>query len=563
MKRIISFFPCLIGVLFIFPIVAGLLGTLVFSFGYLPNISDSITQQGWALLFDNSSLWSSTLVTLFIGFGATLLAVTGAIFGCIYLDSVRFLRKSLFLFLSMPHFAIAVGLIFLFSPAGWLIRAIDFFLFEVSEPLAFSLVKDPYGLSLIVVLIIKELPFLLVMAMVVLNQINSDKQLQLAQTLGYARTGAFFKVILPQLLPKLRLPIFAVLVYSLSNIELSVIIGPSIPQPLVLLLHYWFLDAQTEYQYAANAGAIYLLALTLLCMLIWVLLEKIIIRICLWSGLRGRRYSLLSYFYPFIALSFYALLALIILSVVVLFLWVFAQQWFFPDFLPQTYSFKGLIKYSSRLLPSLLNTLFIGFISTLLSLILVIGALEHESFKAKYQQAGKHFQYPLWLWVAYLPLIIPAISFMFGVYVLFLYLDLNHTWIGLFWVHLLFIVPYVFLSLTGNYLSFNYKYSVQALLLGHNYWKSLFKVKLPMLFKTIIFAFAIGFSVSVAQYITTLYISGGRMGTIATDIISSLSGSNRNVLSIYVLYQWLLPLIIFLIAFLMPNYHKKSIAMRT
>ena len=401
------------------------------------------------------------------------------------------------------------------------------------------------------------------MAMVVLNQINSDKQLQLAQTLGYARTGAFFKVILPQLLPKLRLPIFAVLVYSLSNIELSVIIGPSIPQPLVLLLHYWFLDAQTEYQYAANAGAIYLLALTLLCMLIWVLLEKIVIRICLWSGLRGRRYSLLSYFYPFIALSFYALLALIILSVVVLFLWVFAQQWFFPDFLPQTYSFKGLIKYSSRLLPSLLNTLFIGFISTLLSLILVIGALEHESFKAKYQQASKHFQYPLWLWVAYLPLIIPAISFMFGVYVLFLYLDLNHTWIGLFWVHLLFIVPYVFLSLTGNYLSFNYKYSVQALLLGHNYWKSLFKVKLPMLFKTIIFAFAIGFSVSVAQYITTLYISGGRIGTIATDIISSLSGSNRNVLSIYVLYQWLLPLIIFLIAFLMPNYHKKSIKMRT
>ena len=91
------------------------------------------------------------MVTLFIGFGATLLAVTGAIFGCIYLDSVRFLRKSLFLFLSMPHFAIAVGLIFLFSPAGWFVRAIDFFLFEVSEPLAFSLVKDPYGLSLIVV----------------------------------------------------------------------------------------------------------------------------------------------------------------------------------------------------------------------------------------------------------------------------------------------------------------------------------------------------------------------------------------------------------------------------
>jgi putative thiamine transport system permease protein len=556
MKKTIFLFPWLIGVIFLFPIVAGLMGTLIFSLGYLPGISDTLSNQGWGLLFEHPSLWQSTFLTLFIGFGATFLAVIGAVLACVYLDSIRLFRRSLFLFLSVPHFAIGVGLIFLFSPTGWFIRAIDFFLFEISEPLGFSLVKDPYGLSLIFALIIKETPFLIMMSMVILQQINSDRQLQLAQTLGYAKENAFFNIILPQLLPKLRLPIFAVLVYSLSNIELSIIIGPNIPQPLILLFHYWFLDAQTEYQYAANAGAIYILGITLLCMAMWVGLERLVIRFCLWRSIRGKRDSLVIYIKPFIAGYFYTFLVLLILSIFALLLWAVSKQWFFPDFLPQSYNTKNIIKYSVRLFPSLLNTLLIGGVATLVGLVLVIGALEYESFKPKYQHTQRYFDSPLWFWVAYLPLIIPSISFMFGVYVLFLYLDLNHTWIGIFWVHLLFIIPYLFLSLSSNYLSFNHRYVVQALLLSHSYWKALFKIKLPMLAKTIVFAFAIGFSVSVAQYITTLYIGGGRIGTITTEVLSSLSGSNRNVLSIYTLYQWILPLVVFFIAFLIPSYQK-------
>lgn len=554
MLPILRVFPWLIGLVFFLPIIAGLVGTLLFSLGYLPGASHHITWQGWHLLFTHPSLWQSTILTLFIGLSATFFSVAGAIFALMYLDSLRLLHRCLFLLLSFPHFAVAVGMIFLLAPTGWLVRAVGLLFSFDAEPLSVDLVRDAHGMSLILMLVIKETPFLLCIAILHLVQIQRDKQLSLIRSLGYSQESGFMKVILPQLLPKLRLPIFSVLVYSLSNIELSIAMAPNIPKPLILLFHYWFLDTQEVFQYAANAGALYLLMISATCLMLWVFIEKMVIRMCVFSALKGQRESLIKYFKKIIHVYLYGILLLVLLCVIVLIIWIFAKQWFFPDFLPSAFTLKNISRYSDQLFPSLVNTFSIGVVSTTVALLFVIGALEYESRKQQYQRSYHYFQNPQWLWMVYMPLIIPTISFILGIYVFFLYMNLTYTWLGLFWVHLLFILPYVFLSLTGNYLSFNAHYYVQARLLCRSDWKSFFCIKLPMLMRVIALAFAIGFSVSVAQYITTLYIGGGRITTVSTETLASLSGSNRRVIAIYTLYQWILPLGFFFMAFFLSPY---------
>ena len=55
--------------------------------------------------------------------------------------------------------------------------------------------------------------------------------LAIARSLGYGPMAAWLKVILPQLYPLIRLPIYAVLAYGLSVVDMALILGPSTPPP--------------------------------------------------------------------------------------------------------------------------------------------------------------------------------------------------------------------------------------------------------------------------------------------------------------------------------------------
>jgi putative thiamine transport system permease protein len=58
-----------------------------------------------------------------------------------------------------------------------------------------------------------------------------------------------------------------------------------------------------------------------------------------------------------------------------------------------------------------------------------------------------------------------------------------------------------------------------------------------MLLRPILFAIAIGFSVSVAQYLPTLFVGAGRFDTLTTEAGSLASGSDRRVVAVFALCQ--------------------------
>jgi putative thiamine transport system permease protein len=64
-----------------------------------------------------------------------------------------------------------------------------------------------------------------------------------------------------------------------------------------------------------------------------------------------------------------------------------------------------------------------------------------------------------------------------------------------------------------------------------------------MLLKPMLAALAVGFAVSVAQYLPTLFAGGGRFVTVTTEAVALSAGGNRRVLAVQAMLQIALPLL--------------------
>ena len=153
----------------------------------------------------------------------------------------------------------------------------------------------------------------------------------------------------------------------------------------------------------------------------------------------------------------------------------------------------------------------------------------------------------------YLPLLVPQIAFLFGVQMILITFRWDGLWLSLVWSHLLFVLPYVFLTLGPVYRSYDQRMSQVAITLCGSPLKAFFRIKLPILLRPLLFSLAVGFSVSIAQYLPTLFIGAGRFDTITTDAVSLASGSDRRIVAVYALCQFLGPFLVFLAALLIPR----------
>jgi putative thiamine transport system permease protein len=61
-------------------------------------------------------------------------------------------------------------------------------------------------------------------------------------------------------------------------------------------------------------------------------------------------------------------------------------------------------------------------------------------------------------------------------------------------------------------------------------------------------SFAVGFAVSVAQYLPTLYLGSGRFPTATTEAVALSAGGQRGLMAAYAALQWLLPVLVFALA---------------
>ncbi|MEO1533815.1 MAG: ABC transporter permease, partial [Pseudomonadota bacterium] len=83
-------------------------------------------------------------------------------------------------------------------------------------------------------------------------------------------------------------------------------------------------------------------------------------------------------------------------------------------------------------------------------------------------------------------------------------------------------------------------------------WRVLLTVRLPMLLAPLLTAFAVGFAVSVGQYLPTLLIGAGRVATLTTEAVALSAGGDRRLIGLYGLAQAAAPLPAFALALALP-----------
>lgn len=540
-------------VLFLGPILAGLLGTLLPAFGYLPALGgEHLSLQPWRALLAEPGLLKAVTISLTVGLGATLIACLVAI-GTVaaFHDRpvFRAMRRLLAPALAVPHAAFAIGLAFLLAPSGWLARLVSPWATGWDLPPDLMTVNDPAGLALMAALALKESLFLILMILAALGQVDAEKRLCIARVMGYRPLTAWIKVVLPAIYPQIRLPVYVVLAYTLSVVDMAIILGPTAPPPLAVLLLDWFRDFNIERQFMAAAGALLQMLLAFAAIGVWALAARGIAcaaRPWLVSGGRGGPVSERSLRGLGTAASGGVALSML-LAVTVLALWALAGAWRWPDALPKSFSLDTVIRALPILGQPLRDTVLIGLASTAAAMLLVIGCLEHEVRRNRSPNRWG-------MLLIYLPLLLPQIGFMFGVQMLWIRFGLDGGRLAVAWTHLLFVLPLVYLTLAEPYRALDPRIARTAHSLGASALRVVAAVKLPLLMRPVLTALAIGFAVSVAQYLPTLFAGGGRVPTLTTEAVGLASGADRRLLGVVALMQAVLPLLAFGLALAVPAF---------
>jgi putative thiamine transport system permease protein len=531
------------------PILLGLAGTVLPAFGYLPALGGTELTLAHAqkLLAQPGILMSATisflagLVTTAVSLLVVMLFVAGWS-GTRTFARVQHLISPL---LSVPHAAAAFGLAFLIAPSGMIARLISPGLTGWERPPDLLIVNDPLGFSMMAGLIVKEIPFLLLITLAALPQVDVPHTRALSASLGYGKIAGFLFGLWPPIYRQIRLAVFAVIAFATSVVDVAAILGPTAPAPLAVRLTGWMQDPELSMRFFASAGAVLQLVITAAALLFWIGIEHIGAATRDRACAAGRRFRRDAWARK-AALSAMMLAATVVLAgLATLCLWSFAGLWQFPHTLPETLTAKTWMKSTPRLGTPLAVTFAVGTLSTLLAVLLSLLCLARENEAGR---TGGHWT----LLFIYLPLIVPQVAFLFGLQLLFVLTGTVASLPALVLAHLIFVMPYVFLSLSDPWRAYDQRYEAISAGLGKRRWTTLLRIRLPMMTRALLTAAAVGFAVSVGQYLPTVLIGAGRLDTITTDAVALASGGNRRIIGVYAFLQMLLPAIGFLVATLVP-----------
>jgi putative thiamine transport system permease protein len=530
------------------PVLAGLFGTVWPAFGYLPALGgEELSLDPFRMLFSQPGIWQSAALSLATGAVSAALSLAAVmLFVSAWAGTPAFARIQHLIspLLSVPHAAAAFGLAFLIAPSGMVARLVSPWLSGWERPPDLLIVNDPMGLSLIAGLVVKEIPFLLLITLAALPQTPVQQTRLLDASLGYGRIAGFLYCAWPSIYRQIRLAVFAVIAFATSVVDVAAILGPTRPETLALRLVGWMGDPDLSLRFLASAGAVLQLGVTGTAILIWIGIEQVAALVRDAGAAAGLRF-LRDRWLALMAMVLMAVSALAVFAgLVTLCLWSVAGFWPFPDALPQSFTLASWAMALPRIAAPLGTTLAVATLSTAAATLLAVLCLVRENRSGRRARLALAF--------VYLPLIVPQAAFLFGIQFIFLVSGAMASLPALVFVHLVFVLPYVLLSLSDPWRAFDRRYEAVAYGLGKGRAETLWRVRLPMLMRALLTAAAVGFAVSVGLYLPTLLIGAGRLTTVTTEAVALASGGSRRVIGIYAFLQMALPLAGFAVATLVP-----------
>jgi putative thiamine transport system permease protein len=326
---------------------------------------------------------------------------------------------------------------------------------------------------------------------------------------------------------------------------MALLLAPSLPPPFAILVLNGFYDANLAARLPASFGAICQIGISLFAFLLWWLGEMLIsavIKFCRWRGWRGHSAD---FFLRFLSLT--AILPIIIglLGLVAAFIWSLAKGWFFPAAFPAGLSLSHWTDVPSYL-PLVVNSGLLAISSAFLSIGVVFLWLNNGK--------GLIGCNRLLQAAIYLPLLVPQISFLFGLQIGLSWTGIEGSWPALIYIHMIFILPFVWIILAPAFAQMDRRHEHVANSLGLGPFRRFLRVHLPLLAMPIGAALFIGFAVSISLYLPTVFVGGGRIGTITVEAVSLATNGSRGPAGVAAMLQLLIPLICYMIISLLLKY---------
>lgn len=531
MKKFLNSFAGFLplGVLWLSPLVAGLLAVLY----------GALDEAAWFALFEHPQLWPALALSIGTGTLSLIISalmafwiVAGLYGGKLWSGSSGLMGG----FLSLPHLAFTIGFGFLITPSGLLARVIGS-IAGWTVPPQWVTTQDPYGLSLVAVLVLKEVPFLIWLISAQLARPDVSQMLKghfrVSQSLGHGSASVWLRVFIPQILPRLKWPMLIIWFYAASVVDVALAIGPTQPPPLSLIIWSDLNNADPAINARGTAGALFLTAALACVVMVYLLLKKFILP-SIWkfftrgpSRRRTPRITSTALLYFFCAVYALVFAILCVMSV--------GTLWPYPNLFPSELRWSAWHQFLMSPAP-LLNSLSLALASTATALALAVFWLETvpEKLDATLLACGT------------VALALPSLLIADGQYLAFLYLGLNGTWLGVFLAHLTPVFAYVFIVLKGPYRAFDPRYRAVALGLNADNYRFWSMVKLAMMKPTLAAAAAVGIGVSIAQYVPTQLIAAGRLTTLPVEAVTLASGGSRPLMAVFALMLAVVPVLAFI-----------------
>ncbi|CAM6254092.1 ABC transporter permease family protein [Enterobacter cloacae] len=446
-------------------------------------LTPALSAENWQRLFDDPQIPQALAATLV----STLIATLGALFiALIFVTTLwpgerwRRLCTRLPWLLAVPHVAFATSVLLTFAEGGLFYQ-----LCTRCSPML-----DRYGIGLGLTLAVKESAFVLWAIYAVLPETRLGRQNVVLQTLGYGRFQRLCWLVIPEIAPALGATMLAVLAWSLSVVDVAIILGPGNPPTLAVLAWQWLTQGDVQQQ---TKGM-------LLCLLMLVLLAVLsALGFGIWKAWRRTLPALTGVRRTFPLAPPVRMLSGILPACGMLCAGVLLMlaQWDDVSAVRASLSF--------------------GLLASLIGLIMILLWLEWGPRRGA-----------LWVW---LPLALPALPLVSGQYRVALWLGIDGQYAAVLWSHLLWVLPWMLLILQPAWRRIDPRLLLTARTLGWRRTKVFCLIKCPLLLRPALLAFATGFSVSMAQYMPTLWLGAGRFSTLTTETVALSSGGSIPILA--------------------------------
>jgi putative spermidine/putrescine transport system permease protein len=237
-----------------------------------------------------------------------------------------------------------------------------------------------------------------------------------------------------------------------------------------------------------------------------------------------------------------AITAGVLLPLLPLVLWSFADRWFYPSVWPEAWTsaiWRYVASPSSRVAEAMFTSTLVA--SAVVAICVAIGlpaarALALHDFRGRGAVE----------WLIMLPIIVPTLVVAMGIQIVMIQIGLADTLPGVVLVHLAPAMPYFVLVMAGVFANYSTDLEDTARTLGAPPWRTFWYVTLPAIFPGLVVAAMFTFLVSWTQYITTVLVGGGRIVTLPM-VLFPLIGSANHGAAAAVSIVFVLPALVILV----------------